>query len=219
MNLKKTAKRFLINGPVKGAYLWYLNKRSPRTSIDSIRVHAKASLAEGVRIAHDVRIGADVSMGCYSYVMPYSIVLNAEIGKYCSIGSYVSIGGWQHPYRYITTSPAVYRDILGLEYDDTGKRVIIGDDVWIADGAIILAESIGHGAVIAAGAVVTKNVPAYEIWAGVPAKKIGRRFPEDVDPITQIEWTSWSSEQMKKRANLFSAGENWQSSPCISNAM
>lgn len=58
----------------------------------------------------------------------------------------------------------------------TEKDIIIGDDVWIGYGAQIMAGlKIGNGAVIAAGAVVTKDVPAYEVWGGIPAQKIKER--------------------------------------------
>jgi acetyltransferase-like isoleucine patch superfamily enzyme len=63
-------------------------------------------------------------------------------------------------------------------YQQFGSRakILIGKDVWLGCNVIVLkGVNIGDGAIIAAGAVVTKSIPAYEIWGGVPAKKIGQR--------------------------------------------
>lgn len=58
----------------------------------------------------------------------------------------------------------------------TGKGIVIEDDVWIGANVVVLSGvTIGTGAIVAAGAIVTKPIPAYEIWAGVPAKKVSQR--------------------------------------------
>jgi acetyltransferase-like isoleucine patch superfamily enzyme len=60
--------------------------------------------------------------------------------------------------------------------DQSSRDVLIGDDVWIGAGAVLLPGArVGNGAVIAAGAVVNATVPEYEIWGGVPARRIGER--------------------------------------------
>lgn len=201
----KTAKRCITNGFVKGMYLTYLNCCYEKgVELDSVRVSQKAQLGPNVRVAHDVRIGDNVQMKRYSYVMPYSTILQASIGAFCSIGQYVSIGGWQHPYKLMSTSPRLYREVLHYDYKDEGKHVTIGNDVWIGDGAIILGGVIGDGAIIAAGAVVTKDVEPYSIYAGVPARKIGNRFTEDVTAIAaQIDWEKWSAEEFEEFAEKF----------------
>jgi acetyltransferase-like isoleucine patch superfamily enzyme len=77
---------------------------------------------------------------------------------------------------------------------------VIGDDAWIGVGAVVMqGRSIGRGAVIGANAVVTKDVPAYEVWVGIPARKVGERFPDPADrrrhdamldgPLVVPNWT------------------------------
>jgi phosphonate metabolism protein (transferase hexapeptide repeat family) len=76
--------------------------------------------------------------------------------------------------------------------------VTIGHDVWIGHGAVILAgRSIGTGSVIAAGAIVTKDVPSYTIVAGNPARPIRPRFPAEIaDALERLAWWDWSHEQL-----------------------
>ena len=105
-----------------------------------------------------------------------SVVRNAEIGKFCSIAWNVSIGGAEHSMSHLTTSFFPFEQRYGIigdnqpfgeDSDPYKKPVIIGNDVWIAAGAHILrGVKIGDGAIIAAGAVVTQDVPAYEVWGG-----------------------------------------------------
>jgi hypothetical protein len=87
------------------------------------------------------------------------------------------------------------------------KKKVIGNDVWIGQNAIILASvaQIGDGAVIGAGAVVTKDVPEYAIVAGVPAKIIGYRFEkEQADLIKKSEWWDWDPEKIRSHIGYFS---------------
>jgi hypothetical protein len=75
----------------------------------------------------------------------------------------------------------------------------MGHDIWIGHGAIILpGRSIGTGAVVSAGAVVTKDVPSYTIVGGNPAKIIRRRFPENIsERLVALAWWDWSHEQLR----------------------
>jgi hypothetical protein len=77
--------------------------------------------------------------------------------------------------------------------------VRIGHDVWVGHGAIILpGRSVGTGAVVAAGAIVTKDVPAYTIVAGNPARAIKRRFPEEItNRLAQLAWWDWDHETLR----------------------
>lgn len=74
----------------------------------------------------------------------------------------------------------------------------VGNDVWIGGGAIVLSGlRVGHGAVIGAGAVVTKDIEPYSIVAGVPARKIGMRFDaETIDQLLRIRWWDWPLEKI-----------------------
>ena len=82
--------------------------------------------------------------------------------------------------------------------------VVIGNNVWIGDKATILpGVSIGDGAVIAANAVVTKDVPPYAIVGGVPAKVIGYRYDEDtIDFLLKVKWWNKDKKWFKEHWEL-----------------
>lgn len=136
-------------------------------------------------------------IGDYSYVQKKTTIFNAQIGKFCSIASGVSIGPGFHDTNRVSTHPSFYDNSTPLSFvfakekeNSSVKRTIIGDDVWIGERAILIdGVKIGTGAVIAAGAVVTKDVAAYSIVAGVPAKEIKKRFPDEV--VLQLLSSKW----------------------------
>lgn len=104
------------------------------------------------------------------------------IGDNCSISSHAHfLLGGEHEYSYITTFP--YKELIcGLnEESKTKGKIIIHDEVWIGCEALILSGvTIGKGAIIAAGAIVVKDVPPYAIVGGNPAKVIKYRFSEEI---------------------------------------
>ena len=127
-----------------------------------------------------------VSLGAWSYVSHRTCIQNTQVGRYCSIASDVMIGPGRHPTDRFSTSNLFYAEehpFLRLfqcpekvERFEEYLPVTIGNDVWIGTKAVILdGISIGDGAIIAAGAVVTKDVPSGAIVAGVPARPIARR--------------------------------------------
>ncbi len=153
-------------------------------------VHPTAyiSTLAGVEVSPDIRIAE------YVYV-----------GNGCVIGKNVSIG------RYTMLAPRVA--IVGADHamDAAGTPMIfagrpeqvptvIGDDAWIGVGAVVMqGRTIGRGAVIGANAVVTKDVPPYEVWVGIPARKVGERFADPAErrhhdamldgPTVEPNWT------------------------------
>ncbi|HEX5126548.1 MAG TPA: acyltransferase [Rhodocyclaceae bacterium] len=111
-----------------------------------------------------VTMGENVEFNNYAMVNGAGGVF---IGSNTLIGPGAKIISYQH---------AIARDALIRQQPLTSKPVRIGEDVWIGANAVVLAGvSIGQGAVIGAGAVVTRDVPEYEIWAGVPAQRMGVR--------------------------------------------
>ena len=103
------------------------------------------------------------------------------------------------------TFPLFYED-WGLEksnvataWDNKGD-IVIGNDVWIGYEAVIMAGvHIGNGAIIAARAVVTKDVPAYTIVGGVPARPIRKRFDEDtIHKLEALQWWNWPTEKIRQ---------------------
>lgn len=128
-----------------------------------------------------------VSLGAYSYVSPKSEIVNASIGRFCSIGDNTCIRGSAHPMQRLSSHPFSYRNIYPafvdgdppFSFDGYGKITRIGHDVWIGTRALVLpGVTIGHGAVIGAGAVVAKDVPAYAVVVGNPARVVKYRFDE-----------------------------------------
>ncbi len=152
-------------------------------------------VGRGSRLAH-------VAMGDYSYCDRASDLANAEIGKFCNIASHVRIGATDHPLDRASLHHFLYRS-AGY-WDDAGddaewfdkrraRMARIGHDTWIGHGAQIKPEvTVGHGAVIAAGAVVTRDVAPYMIVAGVPATPLRARLTPDLaQRMMALAWWDW----------------------------
>jgi chloramphenicol O-acetyltransferase type B len=140
-----------------------------------------------------------------------------RIGAFCSIAEDVSIfvgAHGRHTVDFMSTYPlgmvfgrAAVRKPSRMTAGDLG--VNIGNDVWIGRGAMIMAGvTIGDGAVVAARAVVNKDVPPYAIVGGVPAKLIRYRFDEaTVARLLQVQWWNWPDEVIAERLSLFHTPE------------
>lgn len=152
-------------------------------------------------IVYDNTLMVNVTIGDYSYVGGESKIFNTLIGKFCSLGPELRIGLGRHPIHLKSTFPGFYSDKdlsygVKKEYDNEEPEylpIIIGNDVWIGARAMILdGVCIGDGAIVAAGAVVTKDVPPYAIVGGVPAKVIKYRFDQNTiqKMLTEKWWES-----------------------------
>ncbi|CAN7486946.1 chloramphenicol acetyltransferase [Bosea sp. LjRoot9] len=148
------------------------------------------------------------SMDDYSYVVNDSNVIYTTIGKFCSIAAMTRINPGNHPMQRASQSHFTYR--ASAYFDDAeddaaffawrrSTPVTIGHDVWIGHGAIILpGRSIGTGAVVAGGAIVTKDVAPYTIVGGNPARPIRRRFPEPIaERLLALAWWDWEHARLR----------------------
>ena len=146
--------------------------------------------------------------------------LNAVIGRYCSISSNVKCVSGSHPSKtFVSTHPAFFstKRQAGFTYveedlyredifiDNEKHLVKIGNDVWIGSNVLLLPGiTIGDGAIIAAGAVVTKDVEPYAIVGGVPAKTIKKRFTDDeISFLLKFKWWDKPSVWLKQNHKLF----------------
>ena len=124
------------------------------------------------------------------------------IGNYCSIANGVNfILSSEHRTDLVSTFPFKVKTTHETECEGLSKGdITVDDDVWIGFGATILSGvHIGQGAVIAAGAVVTKDVPPYAIVGGVPAKVIRYRFDSDlIEELLKIDYSKLDKEQIRK---------------------
>ena len=134
------------------------------------------------------------------------------VGNFCSISrDVVIITGGIHETRWISTFPFRVRWQMPGAYEDsqtiTRGDILIGSDVWIGTGATILSGvSIGHGAVVAARAVVTKDVPHFSVVAGSPARIVRYRFgPGQIEALLRIAWWNWSDERILECVPLLSS--------------
>lgn len=154
------------------------------------------------------------SFGDFTYVARDAQVHYTTVGKFCCIGPNVSTGMGAHPSStFVSSHPLFYstrgqaggKVIVDKNVFDEYQETIIGNDVWIGANALIkYGVTIGNGAIIAAGAVVTKNVEAYTIVGGVPAKYIKHRFTaEQINFLENFRWWDKNFDWIKEHKDLF----------------
>lgn len=173
----------------------------PDCQITNSSFGAFVEIGTGSRIANAV-------WGDYSYCDRTCDIANARIGKFSNIASFTRIGATDHPLQKASLHHFSYRsaDYWDDAEDDAewfarraSRIAFIGHDTWIGHGAIIKPEvTIGNGAVIASGALVTKDVPPYMIVAGVAAQPLRPRFPQAVaDRMEQLAWWDWDNSRLR----------------------
>jgi hypothetical protein len=170
---------------------------------------AYTEVGAGTRIAHS-------TFEDYAYCDRYADIANATIGKFANIAAFTRIGASDHPLHTAACHHFLYRS--ADYWDDaendpaffaqrTARRTVIGNDAWIGNGAMVKPDiTLGHGVVVAAGAVVTKDVEPYTIVAGTPARVIRLRQPPEIaERIIALAWWDWPHTRLRETLEDFRA--------------
>jgi phosphonate metabolism protein (transferase hexapeptide repeat family) len=158
-------------------------------------------VGSGSSVAHS-------TLGDYSYCVENTQIAYATIGKFANIASHVRIYASRHPMDRASLHHFTYRSAWYFEdaEDDpaffawrASMPITIGHDTWIGHGAVVMpGVSIGNGAVVGSNAVVTRDVPAYAIAVGNPARIMRQRFTDDVAArMDALAWWDWEHEKLR----------------------
>lgn len=168
--------------------------------LQNVIFEGKNAVPDRCNFSGSIKIGYATTLGCNNFFSG-----KIAIGKYCQIGSDVAIHATNHPIKYLSTY--VNKNLFKGELKTLREKyeINIGNDVWIGHNVIILGNvTIGNGAILAAGAIVTKDVEPYTIVAGVPAKPIKKRFSElIIQEIEDLKWWDLSETELEKIKPLF----------------
>jgi hypothetical protein len=148
------------------------------------------------------------TFGDYAYCDRMADIANTTVGKFSNIAAMTRIGPTDHPFTHAAQHHFLYRS--ASYWDDiaddpeffaarAARRTTLGPDCWIGHGAIIKPEvTVGTGAIVASGAVVTKDVAPFMIVAGCPATPIRARFaPDVIDRLLALAWWDWDHARLR----------------------
>ncbi|WP_341357136.1 CatB-related O-acetyltransferase [Rossellomorea sp. y25] len=193
--------------------LYLLAKLIKKIQIPAIRNSKIDKTARVCSASHVI----NTKLGRYSYIGNSCTVVNVTIGSFSSIADNCIIGGASHPIDWVSSSPVFHegRNIMKKNFSSheykTVEETVIGSDVWIGNNCLIKSGvKIENGAVIGMGSVLTKNVGAYEIWAGNPAKIVRKRFDDDIiEKLLESNWWEWEDNSLTNEAQYFNDVKNF----------
>lgn len=194
--MKKTIKNLLPK-----LFIKYINNLRNKIKVVNSNYNNTVSFAYESQVSNS-------EIGDYTSIGRYAKVVHTSFGKYCSISWDVTINAVEHEISKLTTHSFARRPDFGFGVEQDGriyKRVTIKNDVWIGANSVIMPGlTIGNGAIIGAGAVVTKDVPDYAIVVGVPAKIIKYRFSEDIiKRLLELKWWDLDPKIIKEHVELW----------------
>ncbi len=173
----------------------------PGAVVTSSTLGRFCEVGEGARLLH-------TDLGDYAYCERLCDIANTSVGKFANIAAMCRIGPTDHPMQTASLHHFLYR--AADYWDDAendaaffaaraARRTVIGPDTWLGHGAIVKPEvTIGAGAIVAAGAVVTRDVAPYMIVAGVPAAPLRARFAPDIaDRLMALAWWDWDHARLR----------------------
>ncbi len=168
--------------------------------LQNVTFEGKNAVPDGCNFSGKIKIGYATTLG-YRNLLGGTI----SIGKYCQLGVDVALHATNHPISYMTTY--INKNLFDGELKSLKQEnvIAIGHDVWLGHGVVIVGNvTVGNGAIIAAGSVITKDVEPYAIVAGVPAKEIRKRFSDTIiQEIETLQWWDKSEQELEKIKPLF----------------
>jgi hypothetical protein len=179
----------------------------PTAQVTNSSFEAWTEVGEGGRIINS-------TFHAYAYCDRFADIANTTVGRFSNIAAMTRIGPTDHPFTHAAQHHFLYRS--ASYWPDTpddpaffaaraARRTTLGADCWIGHGAIIKPEvTIGIGAIVASGAVVTKDVPPFMIVAGCPATPLRARFPQGViDRLLALAWWDWDHARLHETLQDF----------------
>ena len=187
---------------------------APGAWVSGSEINADCQIATGCKI-YRATLSGKVRIARYTSLWGPSTLVSGggqgvEIGSFCSIAHHVFLQEEFHNSQR-TTTYFIERNLLGQpelpEALITKGPIRIGHDVWIGAGAQVLSGvTIGDGAIVAAGAIVTRDVAPYAVVAGNPARLIRYRFePDRIAQLLEVQWWLWSEEKLRREASFLTA--------------